>query len=785
MLHPADAEIVRRDPSLPALATLLDDERLSAILRQSAQGARIREARVEYLRYKPATNCIAGLRLTDAQGHSQFAFAKALPLGSRDWAWQRRRLEKRALDDGGFSALLTEDQALLIAAPEHDRRLNALSQMLLKSRQQLGWRSAAATPGPAPTVPLLLSPPLAVLTEHRRGPARVDCHILRYKPERRFVARLMLEGKTIGVLRACSQPDFAQTLAGMKLGQALGLASLLASDNSHDCLIGTWVEGESLHPQHAQQLPDAHDFRAIGRLLQKLHHTRTSHPVIRQRHADIDAVRQAADTIGLLQPCLADAARALQRRVSDALRQADVSTGLIHGDLSLEQLIRTPSGELQPIDWDSACIGDPAADIGSLLARLCMQHLEGLLPGHSPALALDNILHTYLAQPSAAFIRLIHWHTIAGLMRLMPEGFRKRKADWASTMGRSLQYAIDMADQIDASKALRSTAAAAEQGELWPQNDASQMQPVLAQTLGLPKAAFQLQPVRVLRHKAGRRALLEYVIERPGQPPETLIGKWRHKGVDQNGHAVQRAFWQQGFDMPGLSVPEPVGILPEYRMWLQRKCPGEMYTRQLRPDGSTALAGRIGQAIAALHNQRVPTRRRWILDDELQMLHDRLRKALQLRPIWAERIEALIPAIQQLAARMPANPLTGIHRDCYPDQILVDGDKLVWLDLDLYCEGDPALDAGNFIAHMTEHALRHYHDPQALAPLQAALLRDFRAHSRQAVEAASIEAWTTLSLARHIYLSTQFGDRHHTTAPLLALCEERLGLRPLSSAAAV
>lgn len=37
-----------------------------------------------------------------------------------------------------------------------------------------------------------------------------------------------------------------------------------------------------------------------------------------------------------------------------------------------------------------------------------------------------------------------------------------------------------------------------------------------------------------------------------------------------------------------------------------------------------------------------------------------------------------------------------------------------------------------------------------------------------------VEIYTTLSLARHIYLSTQFEARQQTTETLLKLCEARL-----------
>jgi hypothetical protein len=42
----------------------------------------------------------------------------------------------------------------------------------------------------------------------------------------------------------------------------------------------------------------------------------------------------------------------------------------------------------------------------------------------------------------------------------------------------------------------------------------------------------------------------------------------------------------------------------------------------------------------------------------------------------------------------------------------------------------------------------------------------------------ALEAYTTLSLVRHIVLSTRYPDRSHTTEDLLDLCEKRLGLRP-------
>lgn len=118
-----------------------------------------------------------------------------------------------------------------------------------------------------------------------------------------------------------------------------------------------------------------------------------------------------------------------------------------------------------------------------------------------------------------------------------------------------------------------------------------------------------------------------------------------------------------------------------------------------------------------------------------------------------------------------------LHRDFYQDQILERNGRpgdMVLLDLDLLCQGHAALDAGNYLAHIIEFAIRHYGSIHALQQHQDAFLSTFLTYSATANK-QSVDIYTTLSLARHIYLSTQFADRKHTTETLLALCEDRLG----------
>ena len=121
-----------------------------------------------------------------------------------------------------------------------------------------------------------------------------------------------------------------------------------------------------------------------------------------------------------------------------------------------------------------------------------------------------------------------------------------------------------------------------------------------------------------------------------------------------------------------------------------------------------------------------------------------------------------------------------IHRDFYPAQVLVDGSRgrspRLWLlDFDLFCNGDPALDIGNFIGHLTEQSLRMFGDANALADRERAIEDRFVQLSGEDAR-FRVRAYQTLTLVRHIQLSTEFTERRPFTKPLLQLCEERLGL---------
>ncbi|NCJ06257.1 phosphotransferase [Synechococcales cyanobacterium C] len=296
--------------------------------------------------------------------------------------------------------------------------------------------------------------------------------------------------------------------------------------------------------------------------------------------------------------------------------------------------------------------------------------------------------------------------------------------------------------------------------------------PRLEQVLG---QSLVLENVRVLRHKVGRRCLIAYDLRlTDGATPVTLLGKVRSRRLDYQSYHIQQQLWHQGFDPQspdGVSVPEPVGMIPEMHLWLQRWVPGTSAT-SLLPQ-CPALAPRIAAAICKLHHCGIPTPKHHTAATEVQILQERVPRILQHFPEWQARLAVILNACVHLANSLPQAPTASIHRDFYPDQVLISGDRIYLLDLDLYCQGDAALDIGNFVAHLSEQSLRTRSHPDAFAAQESALITAFCEHSGD-INPAAIPIYKTLTLVRHIYISTQIPSRRHTTAQLLNLCEARL-----------
>ena len=297
---------------------------------------------------------------------------------------------------------------------------------------------------------------------------------------------------------------------------------------------------------------------------------------------------------------------------------------------------------------------------------------------------------------------------------------------------------------------------------------------IFQQHLAFITDKFKLVEIKVIRYKPQKRCLIEYSFQ--GETALTLIGKVRAKGTDYKSYELQKQLWHSGFDSnshDGISVPEAMGIIPQWQMWLQQKVPGQVITSLLTTNQGINISQKVAHIVYKLHQADIPPERRHTMADELAILEQKLPLVLKDYPHWQSRITTILEKCYLLGKNTPENRVCGIHRDFYFDQIIVDRDRFYLLDLDLYCEGNPNLDIGNFIGHITEYSLRTLGNVNALQDREIALQKEFLKLSQES-DIQAINAYTTLTLVRHIYLSNQFPERRLYTEALLDLCEQRL-----------
>ncbi len=781
MLLPADADLVRREHAITGLASLLDPDEFVAMLHQAVPRSEFDTAQSTYVKYKPGRSCLIAYKVR-VRGEIVDVYAKAL---RRDALEELREAGKQPTVSGrlGPGVIILEERAIGIFIFPNDSQLQALTRLVDGEAQ------------------------MRLLTELL--PERPDLwesavEGIRYKPERRFVARLVVGGQPRAAMKVYTQPGYRVAENNAKAFKSRGplrIAEQLGRPGSHNILVFDWLEGQLLREVLQQPGLDLEPVRTVGAAIAELHAQDPGRLTRLTRDQEVAVLHTAAAEIGFLRPHLARRAGDLAQELAARIKSEPELARPIHGDFKSDQVII--ADDIAAIfDYDSVVSGDPAADLGKFLAHLEIDALRGKLSETKLETIRNALLEGYLYTARGDIPALIELYIAAGLLKNARRRFRIHELDWAEATEVILEHAEKIFKYNIKGKPFKQSVpyTSGKIPVIDPFGVGNEPDiPFLTQALNpleverqlkrhIPRFSvnqtqFRLRAIRVTRYKPARRCVIEYDLEiiRADIPIEiiTLLGKTRVKGLDETTYFIMKSLWNADFEansQDGISVPEPIGIIPEFRMWLQRKLPGVVATLLLPGPNGIALARRVAEAAHKLHQVQIPSLCRHTMADELRILHERLPIVARIRPEWAPRLEHLLHLCNRLGSTIPEPRVRGIHRDFYPDQVLMDGPRLYLLDFDMYCNGDPGLDAGNFLGHMTEYALRVLGNPEALADREKALEQRFVELSGEETR-ASLNAYALLTLVRHVYLSTQFPDRRQFTEALLHLCEQRLGAR--------
>ncbi len=423
MLAPADASIVSRERQMPALGILLDEERFVESLRELMAGAPIEDAQARYVRYKPATSCLVAYVLRSG-GMEIPCYAQCHDIRRRSKATGavRRRIHPSVLGEG---VVVDEDRAMAVHIFPNDHEIRA---MRIFDPERLGQRLRRIMGG---------------REEFREG----TLHILRYKPERRVVARVDLRERARGVLRLYPESAFeeARSRAWAFVGRGVLRVPRVVGDSHRYCsIVHEWIDGEAL----GRMLRDSATLELTGRALAELHAQR---PPLHAMLTPEDTCRLLeGSAIGAvtLAPTLTPRVRALCDRLCGAIMDHPWQSRAIHGDFSDDQVICS-DGSCAIVDYDRACWGDPLLDLGSFGASLIARRVRGEIDSGLAHGALSAVARAYHAR-SGIDLRSLGMFVSASLLRLLNEPFRLRRPGWEDEMERLLEHAERLAAQPEA-----------------------------------------------------------------------------------------------------------------------------------------------------------------------------------------------------------------------------------------------------------------------------------------------------------------------------------------------
>lgn len=777
MLRSADRDLIRRDETLPGLAACIGARFIEQMLQTRMPGHSIEHTRGKYLRYKPGTSCVAAFDVR-FDGCTTSICVSAFRKGDEH---KRRKFVdmSRSIATHEHECLDFENENLLVTFFPCDIRLKAIALLT----------------GAASRVDLM-SRILPDAKELWHG----ECRTLAYKPQRRYVGQWLTDGVPRAVIKLYTPAAFRTANRNAKHLQSHGrfrIAQRLGRSEHHAIMALQWLEGTLLRDALVDPAFDLAQIQKTGEALGDLHAAPGWKLDKLLPDAFAATIRTAVSAVSTLLPDLADRAGRLGRDILAGLAALEPVKQVIHGDFYPKQILLQPDG-VAFIDLDEAKRGDPAIDLGNFLAHLHRHAISGNLDARLLGPTREALLSGYQRSGVKVDPHKLDLFVAAMLLRLAVYPFRSREVQWPERV----LAIIERVSQILPESKLESRGTA--QAMVAPVSGKSVDDAILLSDPAIPFLGEAIDPVqaqarladalahtpdmsfghahlcglRVVRHKPGRRCLIEYDLQtRAGScDVTTLIGKIKARGLDLRTYELMREIWSGQFapdSDDGICVPEPITTIPSWNMWLQRKMPGDTASLLLSQPQGIGIARRLAQAAFKIHRHRALTNRLHSIEDELQILSERLTQVARELPQLADRFHRILKSCQRIVRGLPQAAMTGIHRDFYADQVLVNGSQLYLLDFDLYCIGDPALDIANAVAHLHEEAVRHHERANALNLAGEAMIEHYL-QLNPAVTRQRIDILHALSLARHIQISWRIPERRRYIEKITERCELEL-----------
>ncbi len=230
-------------------------------------------------------------------------------------------------------------------------------------------------------------------------------------------------------------------------------------------------------------------------------------------------------------------------------------------------------------------------------------------------------------------------------------------------------------------------------------------------------------------------------LRRHGAAPQVLYAK---AGAGFDGaalHAVMQALADSPAQRRGaLHTARPLLWDAATGLHWQHAVPG-LALHRLQEQPGAALSARVGRALAELHATPLPGLVPTGAEDLRRRVQDAAALLAAVDPAWRTLLERLAARLLAGAARVAAEPAASLHGDLHPRNIMVEGERLAFIDLDAVHAGPAVLELGAWIGDTLYRALLEDTPPQATVPACRAFLAAHAQHGGRAADPALL-AWS-------------------------------------------
>jgi aminoglycoside phosphotransferase (APT) family kinase protein len=418
VLSPADYRLVCRDPDLPGLSLLLNEATVAEILQERVPDLSLHQIRKTYIRYKPATSCLIGYELNIGKPVQIYAKAFANATASKLKKYQQR-LEK--IGENGLEQIVLENVKTIVSPFPHDYQLTQLTSLLNpRSRQQILQSVLPSQPD--------------LRTAALQG--------LRYKPERRYVAKFQSDEWDQAIIKAYTRQGYQSAKRNAEIWQSIAPSYTIpisGHSSAENLLIFPWVEGRPLSDLLNTNQLTWDVLAQTGAILAQLHQQNPLHLPPTTRTDEATHLLTLASDLSWLCPQWTKRIQTIAVHLATHLLQLPVATCPIHGDFNAEQVLLHADG-ITLIDFDRSACGDPATDLGSFIAKLHWRELrEQLTATDREQLASSLIAGYCTGSPHLITNERVQSYTAIGLLRLASEPFRSGEKNWIDQINAILQ----------------------------------------------------------------------------------------------------------------------------------------------------------------------------------------------------------------------------------------------------------------------------------------------------------------------------------------------------------